>query len=95
MRVDDSVSEQTQIHIMKTTQNQMRADWIREHSISDEDELYRLSQYHPDEICLVCPKELIKDNEYYIRYGYGYVLGDGAWYNPVNQEFFYVKTVED
>ena len=95
MRVDDSVSEQTQIHIMKTiTQNQMRADWIREHLVS-QDELYRLEQYHPDEICIPCSDNLIKDDEYHIRYGYGYVLGDGAWYNPVSQEFFYVKTVED
>ncbi len=80
---------------MKTiTQNQMRADWIREHSIS-EVQTEKLSQFHPDEISLPCPDELIKDNEYHIRYGYGYVLGDGAWYNPVTQEFFYVKTVEN
>ena len=72
---------------------QMRADWIREHFI-DEDDLYRLSQYHSDERVIPCPMELVLPSEMTERTGYGYVCPDGAWYDPCTKEFSAVKTVE-
>jgi hypothetical protein len=72
---------------------QMRADWIREHFI-DEDELYRLNQYHSDERVIACPMDLILPSEMMERVGYGYVCPDGAWYDPCTQEFSYVRTIE-
>lgn len=79
-----------------TLRDALRADWIRTNSLTEE-QLEILSQQHPDENCIRCPKELIDFNsaEYITRVGNGYVLGDGAWYDPVTQEFFYFETVEE
>lgn len=73
---------------------EMRADWIREHLITDEDQIYRLEQYHSDERVIACPFELIFPEEMTERMGYGYVCPDGAWYDPITQEFSAVRTVE-
>jgi hypothetical protein len=73
----------------------LRADWIRTHSLTQE-ELEILSQQHPDERVMRCPNELFvlpEDVEY--RYGNGFVLGDGAWYDPCTEQFFYFETVEE
>jgi hypothetical protein len=73
----------------------LRADWIRMNALTEE-QFEQLSQQHPDERAVRCPSELFdlpREVEY--RYGGGYVLGDGAWYDPIKQEFFYFETVEE
>ena len=79
---------------MENTIKQMREDWILSHTLSDE-EYNDLSGYHPDERMISCPDELILSNEREVRYGRGYVLGDGAWYDPVDETFFAIETVEN
>jgi hypothetical protein len=71
----------------------LRADWIRTNTLTEE-QLEILSQQHPDERAVRCPNELFvlpQDVEY--RHGGGYVLGDGAWYDPVMETFHYFETV--
>ncbi len=73
----------------------LRADWIKNNQL-DEETFEILSQQHPDERAVRCPNELFdlpREVEY--RYGSGYVLGDGAWYDPITQQFSYFETVED
>jgi len=78
-----------------TLKQAMRRDWISAHTLEPE-EFERLSQLHPDERCMRCPSDLFTlPEEVEYRYGSGYVLGDGAWYDPVNKSFFYFETVEE
>jgi len=71
----------------------LRADWIRTHSLTQE-EFENLSQQHPDERMMRCPSELFNlPEEVEYRYGNGYMLPDGAWYDPVMETFHYFETV--
>lgn len=76
-----------------TLRDALRQDWIQNNQL-DSETYEMLAQQHPDERAMRCPNDLFvlpQDVEY--RYGSGYVLGDGAWYDPITQNFFYLETV--
>ena len=78
-----------------TLKEAMRQDWVLAHKL-DEETYEILSQQHPDERCMRCPENLFTlPEEVEYRYGSGYVLGDGAWYDPISEKFFYFETVEE
>jgi len=74
-------------------QNALRADWIASHQL-DEEQFETLSRQHPDERAIRCPSNLFTlPEEVEYRYGSGYVLPDGAWYDPCTEKFMYFETV--
>jgi hypothetical protein len=78
-----------------TLRDALRQDWIQNNQL-DSETYDILAQQHPDERCMRCPNDLFvlpQDVEY--RHGNGYVLGDGAWYDPITSQFFYFETVEE
>lgn len=78
-----------------TLKEAMRRDWISSHKL-DEEQYETLSQLHPDERAMRCPNELFDlPNDVEYRHGNGFVLGDGAWYDPISEKFFYFETVEE
>lgn len=80
---------------MSTLKQAMREDWVLAHTLEEED-FERLSRQHPDERAIRCPENLFTlPEEVEYRYGNGYMLGDGAWYDPCTEQFFYFETVEE
>lgn len=78
-----------------TIYDALKQDWILNHKLTEE-QFYALSQVHPDERMMRCPNDMFDlPNEVEYRYGSGYVLGDGAWYDPCTEQFFYFETVEE
>jgi hypothetical protein len=49
--------------------------------------------HHPDTRSIPCSTELVRDYEWSERVGNGYVLPDGAWYDPCTKEFFGINTI--
>ena len=75
----------------------IRREWIAQHQL-DEEQFENMVREHHDERAIRCPQELINfdsKDEYITRQGNGFVLGDGAWYDPITQQFSYFETVED
>jgi hypothetical protein len=78
-----------------TIYDAMKQDWVLSHKLSEE-QFEILSQVHPDERMERCPNELFNlPEEVEYRHGNGFVLGDGAWYDPISESFFYFETVEE
>lgn len=76
-----------------TLREALRRDWIESNQLTDE-QFDILSQLHPDERCMRCPEILFDlPNEVEYRHGNGFVLGDGAWFDPVTYKFMYFETV--
>ena len=76
-----------------TIYDALKQDWILNHKLTEE-QFYTLSQVHPDERMMRCPNDMFDlPNEVEYRHGNGFVLGDGAWYDPVMETFHYFETV--
>lgn len=74
-----------------TTRSQIRRDYKLD-PLSDE--WYAEMQKHPDLRLVSVPYDLlIEDDEVLERYGSGYVVGDGAYYDPCNDEFVEILTI--
>jgi hypothetical protein len=52
-----------------------------------------MEHQHPDERAIPCPDELLELSEWDTRSGDGYVLKDGAYYDPITGAFFGVMTI--
>lgn len=57
-----------------------REQWVAQ---LPDDEVSGLEGLHPDQCMVACPPEFLLNDEWETRHGRGYVLGDGAWYNPL------------
>jgi hypothetical protein len=78
-----------------TLRDAMRKDWVLTHKL-DEETFENMVQLHPDERCMRCPNDLFNlPEDVTYRDGYGFVLGDGAWYDPITEEFWYFETVAE
>ena len=76
-----------------TIYDALKQDWILNHKLTEE-QFEILSQVHPDERMERCPNELFNlPEEVEYRHGGGYVLPDGAWYDPITEKFYYFETV--
>jgi hypothetical protein len=66
----------------------------RSYFISNNPEEKWMNNYHPDQRSVPCDPACLLESEWSERTGTGYVAGDGAWYDPVNREFWGIETVE-
>ena len=58
----------------------------------DDDYFIGAENLHPDERMVECPAEFVFADEWETRVGRGYVLGDGAWYDPCRGTFHGFRT---
>jgi hypothetical protein len=73
--------------------NEARKEFANANIVKDEQEFDFQSNKHPDQRAIPCPSNLIFESEIIERYGNGYHLMDGSYFDPIDGNFYKIITL--